>query len=426
LSRKILQQPIRSTRWRQPERGETLIHSREQAQKVIHGLEKALAGKKKLTKPDKANTLSARAGLYAAIGDPKMLDAAQDAWAFNHSANTAALVAMSLHHHGRLTEANEFYKRSFDYPHEPGWEIDLSYAQSLMSQGLWQAAWPIVKTLKKRMCYAGYLQNWDGQPTEEVSVISEGGYGDLLHMSRYLPLIADRCKKVTVYLPPFFFEGGFVDLARQQEWYPEIKLLTETPQFTPAIGFFDFPAVFETTPETVPASPYWRPRTVTSRNVIERRHKPLAGICWSARAMETPIVQDGCYRSITDQQLFHLLFNTWENVQWVSLQQKSNFTHPCLIAPELNSWEDTAAIISQLDIVVSVDTAVLHLAACMGKPAWAILSGAIDWKYCLPGDRCVWYPTMRLFKNNAFGFDNAVDATINAINEGSLGRIIFD
>jgi len=64
---------------------------------------------------------------------------------------------------------------------------------------------------------------------------------------------------------------------------------------------------------------------------------------------------------------------------------------------------------------VTVDTGVMHLAAAMGKPTWVILSGAVDWKFGLEGERCVWYPTMRLFRNNDFGFGNSVQQVGEAL-----------
>jgi hypothetical protein len=70
---------------------------------------------------------------------------------------------------------------------------------------------------------------------------------------------------------------------------------------------------------------------------------------------------------------------------------------------ELNDFTDTAAVIDNLDLVISVDTAVLHLAGAMGKPAWAMLSSAPDWRWMLDRPDSPWYPTVRLFRQRSYG-----------------------
>ena len=65
---------------------------------------------------------------------------------------------------------------------------------------------------------------------------------------------------------------------------------------------------------------------------------------------------------------------------------------------ELRDFADTAALIAQLDLVVTVDTAVAHLAGAMGKPVWTLLPYSSDWRWLLDRDDSPWYPTMRLFR----------------------------
>src|SRR5260370_10293726 len=144
--------------------------------------------------------------------------------------------------------------------------------------------------------------------------------------------------------------------------------------------------------------------------------------------METPLCADGVYRALTDEQAARVV-NENPHLDWVLLQKQldkdskvvNQELDSCqslpqrLSMPPLKSWEDTAAIIAHLDLVVTVDTGVMHLAAAMGKPTWVILSGAVDWKFGLQGEKCLWYPTMRLFRNNDFGFENSVDEVIHAL-----------
>jgi len=402
-----MQMTYRATKFNTPDPGETIVRSREEGFALIAQLDKKLAGG--LNKQDRATYLMGRATLYEALGDVKMLEAAQSAFAFTKTANSAALVAVALHHFGRLKEANMWYERAYKYPHEQGYEIDIGYEGALLSGGgskEWLKAWKIVMQLKKRMVYAAMLPTWDGKPCKEVQIISEGGFGDLIHNCRYLPMLKDRgVEKVTVFLPPMFFKSGFVDLAMHNPWWPNTKILTECKAGIPSAGFFDLPAIFETTPETIPDAPVWKWQDGPFLDY--KQDKLKIGFVGAAKAFETPLCPKGVYRSMTDEQCQKIL-NSTDRVEWISLQPELN--------PKLESWADTADIIGDLDLVITVDTAVMHLAASMGKPVWVILSGATDWKFGIDGDSCRWYPSIRLFRNEGFGFDNAVEKVISAIS----------
>lgn len=406
-----MQLAYRATRKLVPNKSDTLVRTREQAINLIADLDKKILNKK-LPRHERATYLCARAVLYEAIGDRKMLDSALAAFEFSKTAQSAALVAVAYHHFGRMREAIDFYERSYKYPHEAGWEIDIGYSGALLFQpSRWQEAWPIVKSLKKRMVYALYLNFWDGKPCEKVSVISEGGFGDLIQNCRYLPLIEKMGIKVTVYLPPYFFETGFVDLLRRQSWFPEIKTMLETPKDVPAAGFFDLPAIFNTTPETIPDYPaIWCPESGQVKNA-----RPRIGFCWGARAMETPLIPDGVYRTLTDAQASRITHETADYMDWVNLQFNPKILPPGVQNTQIKNWSDTAEVLSTLDAVVTVDTGVMHLAAAIGKPIYVLLSGAVDWKFGAAG-QCPWYPQLKLFRNNDFGFENSVQELIEHLN----------
>ena len=361
--------------------------------------------------------------LYEALGDPKMLEAAHQAYKFSKNSQTAALVAVALHHFGRIKEAIAFYEQSWKYPHEPGYEIDVGASGAfLFNLETWPKAWKIVRSLKKRMVYALYLPEWDGGPCEELSIVSEGGYGDLIQNSRFLPLLKGRgVGKAVVYLPPYFFETGFVDLMRGQTWMPEIRPMLELPKDVPAAGFFDLPAHFNVTPQTLPEPPIWcaDSELVEKYKYLSETALSKIGICYAARAMETPLVAENVYRTIRKTDAERIVGAT--NAKWVSLQ-KDETLNGYIFHPPLKSWADTAAVIQNLDLVVTVDTGVAHLAASMNKPTWVMLSGAVDWKFQMEGEKCLWYPQMRLFRNDDFGFDNTIKKVISALSEFNSTR----
>ena len=82
--------------------------------------------------------------------------------------------------------------------------------------------------------------------------------------------------------------------------------------------------------------------------------------------------------------------------------------------PELQDWSDTAAAISQLDLVICVDTAVAHVAGAMGKPVWVMLPRNADWRWLLDRDDSPWYPTMRLFRQSRHGDWDEVVSRVKA------------
>jgi ADP-heptose:LPS heptosyltransferase len=84
---------------------------------------------------------------------------------------------------------------------------------------------------------------------------------------------------------------------------------------------------------------------------------------------------------------------------------------------EFKDFSDTAALISTLDLVVSVDTAVAHLAGAMGKPVWALLPFRADWRWMLAREDSPWYPTMRLFRQHKMGdWDDVFERVADELN----------
>jgi ADP-heptose:LPS heptosyltransferase len=88
------------------------------------------------------------------------------------------------------------------------------------------------------------------------------------------------------------------------------------------------------------------------------------------------------------------------------------------LSGELGDFSETAAVVSELDLVISVDTAVAHLAGALARPAWTLLKAAPDWRWLLERDDCPWYPTMRLFRQPRPGdWQAPVGALARALRE---------
>jgi len=106
------------------------------------------------------------------------------------------------------------------------------------------------------------------------------------------------------------------------------------------------------------------------------------------------------------------------DVSWVSLQKGRTEADGALpaavldVSAELTDFADTAAVLSHLDLLITVDTAVAHLAGALGRPTWLMLPFAPDWRWSLGRDDSPWYPTMKLFRQEGPGDWNGVVARL--------------
>jgi ADP-heptose:LPS heptosyltransferase len=90
---------------------------------------------------------------------------------------------------------------------------------------------------------------------------------------------------------------------------------------------------------------------------------------------------------------------------------------------ELKDFADTAALIANLDLVIAVDTAVVHLAGAMGKPVWTLLPFAADWRWLLEREDSPWYPSMRLFRQPALGdWDSVIKRVADELCRNPFAR----
>lgn len=406
--------------------GEVLVHSRDDVWRMIEDIESKL--QRNLSKHNRALLLNLRAIDYQTLGDPRMLETALESYAFSKTAITTFVLALAYHFHGQMEKAFDLYERAYRLPHSFGasLEIKFGYATKLLFTLQWNNAWAILGTFGKsitdtlRRQNNGLLPEWSpASPSKEVSIIQEGGYGDIIQYSRYLPLITAG-RKVTVYMTPTYYESGFVEFFQHQGFDIEFHDAHSIPATVPAVGFLDFNRVFLAQPSAV--LQYQRPWKANSESEQKfsylRRlsHKRVFGLCWHAREKENIFAAPGSYRSLTSEQAQRLIHETSDTIEWIGLQHGE--VTPGIHNPETNSWHDTAGVIANCDAVVSVDTAALHLAGAMGKPTHALLSGMLEWKFGLDGG-CPWYPTLTPWRNKAFGFDNAVNGLIKAIHADS-------
>jgi hypothetical protein len=178
------------------------------------------------------------------------------------------------------------------------------------------------------------------------------------------------------------------------------------PDFDYQCPLLSLPLAFGTRLETIPSpTPYLQAPEQISKAWQVRlgpKTRPRIGLVWSGN----PAHRDDQNRSIALQSLSPLLDS---GATFVSLQKDIRDADAAVLRERndilhfgdaLKDFSDTAALISNLDLVISVDTSVAHLAGALGKPVWVLLTYVPDWRWLLDRDDSPWYPTARLFRQS--------------------------
>lgn len=254
------------------------------------------------------------------------------------------------------------------------------------------------------------LPQWRGEPVQQgdgILVFAEQGLGDTLQFCRYLRLLQQRFARVSLVCPQPL-------LRLVQASCESVEVLGEVPlqqgDWQWHCPLMSLPLAFGTTLDTVPAQvPYLHADADAQRHWAQRLQavatgRPRVGLCWAGAQG----LKDDAKRSMALTALRPLW--TTEGVAWVSLQKGDAAAQPQQSDGMLHDWTgalhdfaDTAALVSQLDLVLTVDTAVAHLAGALGRPVWLLNRFEGEWRWLQGRNDSPWYPSMRLFTQTAPG-----------------------
>jgi tetratricopeptide (TPR) repeat protein len=297
----------------------------------------------------------------------------------------------------------------------PDWvDAQLSVGLTHLLEGDLTKGWPGYEWRWKRKEYIRDQRDygapmWNGQEPDRKTILvhSEQGYGDEIHFARYLPLLADRgakvvleCSKPTV--PLFRTVRGIGGVIVRGEPFGAIDY------FCPAIHLA---RVFGTELATIPSHvPYLSCDPAKAKHFAHRmkEHRGLkVGVGWAGtwkhandyeRSIRPEVFAEiGCARNIT----FYSVQKNDGTADRVAMDQSKL---PLIDwTGELADFSDTAALMANLDLVVSVDTSIVHLAGALARPVWTLLAFAPDWRWMRDREDSPWYPTMRLFRQPTYG-----------------------
>jgi len=263
---------------------------------------------------------------------------------------------------------------------------------------------------------------WDGSNLAQGTILihTEQGFGDSLQFIRYLPLVAARGGQIILWCP--------AELQRLLQNTPGMMRLLAPDEPLPLTNYhcplLSLPLALGTTLDNIPRQvPYLQADLAGTdhwRKVLA--HDPptfKVGLAWAGRATHA----NDRNRSLPLDALAAL--GQVPGVSFYSLQQgiaaaQAANPPPGLyltdITADLTDFADTAALLTNLDLVISVDTAVVHLAGALGKPVWTLLPYMPDWRWLLERDDSPWYPTMRLFRQSAAGdWDHVIRQVTKAL-----------
>jgi tetratricopeptide (TPR) repeat protein len=263
---------------------------------------------------------------------------------------------------------------------------------------------------------------WQGEDLSgcHLLVFSEQGLGDVIQFVRYLLLLAERKCKITFLAP-----AKLIPLLRiRSERIEIVSELRGVESFDFQVPLMSLPLIFNTRLETIPSkTPYLfasPERVKLWEGRLPKSHVPRVGIGWAGN----PIFPEDRSRSIGLSRLVPLL--SVPRVQFISLQKDLRSgdeellrEHPQVIhlGDRLDDFNDTAAVMSLLDLVISSDTAPVHLAGAIGRPVWVLLQYVPDWRWLLDRDDSPWYPSARLFRQPVAGdWDSVVAKVIEELS----------
>ena len=310
---------------------------------------------------------------------------------------------------GKLNEGVAYYQRAMasapDYA-----EAFFNYSLALLVQGDFENGWAnYSRRLERRDVrednFRFSSEVWDGAPLRGKTILihAEQGLGDTLQFVRYGKDVAARGGRVILECHPaqkslLLDISGFDAVIGKGESLPEYET---------HVSLLSLPRIFGTNLDSIPADvPYLSSPigVAIPGNLHLEKDRLKVGLAWAGN----PNHLNDRNRSIPLEKFDSLL--KLKGIKFYSLQVGSSVDDIARLSlnefiedlsPKLTDFAATAAAVDKLDLVISVDTSIVHLAGAMARPVWTLLPLAPDWRWLLGRDDSPWYPTMRLFRQGA-------------------------
>lgn len=322
-------------------------------------------------------------------------------------------IASTLRDQGRVDESIEAFQKIIQqHPDLPDPHYGL--ALSLLLKGDYENGW---REYEWRWNSSNSPQQkpklkgkeWRGEPLDykTILVYCEQGAGDTIQFIRFVPLLAAQGANVILQCPE-----SLVSLFSQVEGINQVitfdQKITNYDVHCPILSL---PLHLNITLQNLPATvPYIIPAASMVDALELDKNKYKIGIAWAGSPLHFNDRKRSC-----SAELFAPLAKI-EGIELHSLQKlRPNENAPSFMidhCEQLQDYNDTASLINKLDLVISVDTSVAHLAGALGMPVWILLPHAPDWRWLQQGDSSPWYPTATIFRQSVAGDWKGVIAEI--------------
>ncbi len=247
---------------------------------------------------------------------------------------------------------------------------------------------------------------WDGSQLEgrRLLVRSEQGFGDNIQFVRYLPMAKERGAKIILatYNP-------LVELMKTAKGCDVVVSENDSILFDVFCPLMELPRIVQTKADTIPANvPYLHADPSRAARWTDRISPDQlnVGIVWGASPLDKRAQARSCRLSDFVRLAENPNVRLWGLQKGPAAEQVRQLppTSPIInLGDEFSDFADTAGAIANMDLVISVDTSVLHLAGALGKPVWALTLFSPDWRWMSGGTTNPWYPTMRMFRQSKAG-----------------------
>jgi tetratricopeptide (TPR) repeat protein/ADP-heptose:LPS heptosyltransferase len=323
--------------------------------------------------------------------------------------NIIANLADLYHRQGQYDKARKYYQEALEkIPDEAQLRFNLSLLELL--QGNYQQGFRDYavrhRLVGKPIPASPALADWTLSPTNPVVILPEQGYGDFLQFLRFAKRIADQGGEVyavhDAQMAPLLKNCPFLARVLTPLEYNQLKTGSQ-------VWVADLPEYFSVELKDLsPLPPYifsdpgrvkkWSEKLATNQ-VIK------IGVCMAGN----PAFINEINRSIPWEFIKELI-TQHKQIAWFDLTlsasktEDENFKHLIHdLTPDIRDFADTAAIIEQLDLVITTDTVVAHLSGAMNKPCWVMLPYAPDWRWGLDTYESPWYPSIHLYRQKKSG-----------------------
>jgi len=309
-------------------------------------------------------------------------------------------------------------------------EVLMEKAHCHLALGEWHQGWPLFESRwDTQQLRNAKLETaapmWRGETLNASQILllwSEQGLGDTLQFIRFLTLVAQRAQSIVLRVPATLKALLAHVAARIDTAITVIDNSELLPAHAAHCPLMSLPLVFDITPDNLPQQVrYISASSVNAEkwaDVLGSKNKPRIGIVWAGgqRLLNNP-TRD--MRLELLQPLFSI------DAQWIGLQQSMSEADGVLlkqipqldnVGDQLSDFADTAGLVAQLDLLISIDSSVAHLAGALGKPVWLLLRKSGEWRWMHDRDDTSWYPQHRLFRQQQHGdWDEPVQRIAHAL-----------